>query len=75
MIVILFFLWMDDKLNLYLEGLFSQQGYYFIYAKEKGHKCHLCNPFMELIYLLSEKLHFILPFLPLDIFTKQVILW
>lgn len=75
MIVILFFLWMDGKLHLDLEILFSQQGNYFIYAKEKGQKCHQCNSFIELIYLLGEKLDFILSFLPLDIFTKQVILW
>lgn len=36
MIVILLFLWMDGKLDLDLEVLFSQQGNYYIYAKEKG---------------------------------------
>lgn len=75
MIVILLFLWMDGKRHLDLEILFSQQGNYLIYAKEKGHKCHQCNSFIELVYLPSDKLHFILSFLPLDIFTKEVILW
>lgn len=66
------FLWMDGKLHLDLEVLFSQQGNYFIHAKEKGHKCHQCNSFIEIIYLLSEI--YLLSFL-LDIFTKHVVLW
>lgn len=63
MIVILLFLYMDGKLHLDLDVLFSHQGNCFVYTKEEGHKSHQCNSFIELMYLLSNKLRFILSFL------------
>jgi len=54
---------MEGKLHLDLEDPFSQQGNCFVYAKGKGHKHHQCNSFVELMYLLSNELHFILTFL------------